>query len=250
MKKGLFSLAFAFATTIGFGQCDPVNTINEDFEGWTEINECWTGVSGTGMFLVENDVTFYTFMNPNVSMHLISPELVEGQYNLTFDFATVSMTGGETEGITVEVGTVTSNENAESFVSISQPRNTTVAVQSFSTPVTVTADTKYFAIKVTGAAPHSAAYVDNLVLTSTMGVADLESVKVSAYPNPVVDQLNFTSKDVISEVKIFNTNGQLVQVAKANDTKAVVNVASLKVGVYIAQVTTAKGTQTVKVVKK
>lgn len=251
MKKGLFSLVLAFAATIGFGQCEPVSSIDENFEGWTEINECWTDVGNGGMFLVENDVTFYTFMSPNVSMYLISPEIAEGQYNLTFDFATVSMSGDEeVEGITVEVGTVNSNENADSFVSISEPISTTIAVQNFNTPVTITADAKYFAIKVTGAAPHSAAYVDNLVLTSTMAVSDLEAVKVTAYPNPVVDQLNFTSKEIINEVKIFNTNGQLVQVATANDAKLSVSVGSLKSGIYVAQVTTAKGTQTIKVIKK
>lgn len=89
------------------------------------------------MFLVDGDVTLYTFDQPNRSMYLLSPEIVEGQYDLNFDFATVSMTGGETPGITVEVGIVTSNENADSFVSISEPIATTVAVQNFNVPVSI-----------------------------------------------------------------------------------------------------------------
>lgn len=250
MKKALFSLTLGLVTTIGFGQCDPQSSIDENFDGWTAVDPCWTGISNGGMFLVDGDVTFYTFDQPNRSMYLLSPEIVEGQYDLNFDFATVSMTGGETPGITVEVGIVTSNENADSFVSISEPIATTVAVQNFSVPVSISGDAKYFAIKVTAAGPHSAALVDNLVLTSDMSVSDLETVKVSAYPNPVIDQLNISSKQNIQEVRIFNVNGQLVLNTKVNNNATSLNVSSLKTGVYIAQITTDKGTETIKVIKK
>jgi len=250
MKKGLLSLVFALSAVAGFGQCNPVNGINENFDTWEEIDECWTGIGNGGMFLVGGDVTFYTFMNPDVSMYLISPEIVEGEYNLTFDFATSSMDGSEVEGITVEVGTVTSNENADSFVSVSDPIATTVAVQSFSTPLSISGDVKYFAIKVHGTAPHSAALIDNLVLTPNLAINDIDAVKVSVYPNPVVNKLNITAKEMIKEVKIFSMNGQLIQTAKFDNNLAVVNMSALKAGVYVAQVVTAKGTQTVKVVKK
>lgn len=103
---------------------------------------------------------------------------------------------------------------------------------------------------MTAAGPHSAALVDNLVLTSDMSVSDLETVKVSAYPNPVIDQLNISSKQNIQEVRIFNVNGQLVLNTKVNNNATSVNVSSLKTGVYIAQITTDKGTETIKVIKK
>lgn len=250
MKKTLFSLTLALATTFGFAQCDPQNSINENFDDWTAIDQCWTGIGNGGIFMVEGDVTFYSFMGANVSMYLISPEIVAGNYNLTFDFGTVSMTGGETEGITIEVGTLTSNANTDSFTSISEPIATTIAVQSFDVPVTITDDAKYFAIRVHSTTPHSASFVDNLVLNGAMSVSDLESIKVSAYPNPVTDQLNISSKQNIREVKIFNISGQLVLNAKANNNSTAVNVSSLKAGVYVAHVTTDKGTETIKVIKK
>ncbi len=250
MKKGLLSLVLAFVTITGFGQCDPVNGIDENFDTWTEIGECWTGVGNGGMFLVEGDVTFYSFMNPNLSMYLISPEIVEGEYNLTFDFATASMDGQEVDGITVEVGTVTSNANTDSFVSISDPIATTIATQSFEVPVTITGDVKYFAIKVATITPHSAALVDNLVLTPNLAVNDIDAIKVSVYPNPVVNELNITAKEAIKEVKIFSMTGQLVQSGKFNAHTASLNTSSLKAGVYVAQIVTAKGTQTIKMIKK
>lgn len=250
MKKALFSLTLALTATFGFSQCDPQSAINENFDDWSAIDPCWKGVANGGMFFVEGDVTFYSFMGADVSMYLISPEIVAGNYNLTFDFGTVSMDGQETEGITIEVGTVTNNANGDSFASVSSPIATTIATQSFTVPVTITSDAKYFAIKVHSTAPHSAALVDNLVLNGGMSVSDLESVKVSAYPNPVVDQLNITSKQNIKEVKIFNVNGQLVLNTKANNSSTTVNVSSLKSGIYVAQVTTDKGTETIKVIKK
>src|SRR5690606_9332855 len=107
--------------------------------------------------------------------------------DLTFDFSTATMGEGgeEVEGITVEVGTVTSNADADSFISISEPMATTLVPQVFSVPVSISGDAKYFAIKVHADAPHSAATVDNLVLTPSLGVKDVDAVKVSAYPNPV-----------------------------------------------------------------
>lgn len=251
MKKALFSLTLVLAATFGFAQCDPQSTINENFDDWTAIDPCWKGVTNGGMFFVEGDITFYSFMGADVSMYLISPEIVAGTYNLTFDFGTVTlMGGGETEGITIEAGTVTSNVNGDSFVASGEPIATTIAVQTYNVPVTITSEAKYFAIKVHSTIPHSAALVDNLVLNGVMNVSDLESVKVSAYPNPVVNQLNISSKQNIKEVKIFNVNGQLVLNTKANNNTTSVNVSTLKSGVYVAQITTDKGIETIKVIKK
>lgn len=251
MKKGLFSLMVGMAATLTFGQCDPVAQIDENFDTWSEeIGECWTGVGNGGMFLVEGDVTFYSFMSPNLSMYLISPEIVAGQYNLAFDFGTASMDGEEVEGITVEVGTVTSNANADTFVSISEPVATTIAAQTFNVPVTVEGDVKYFAIKVSTTTPHSAAWVDNVVLSPALAVNDIDAVKVSVYPNPVVNELNVSAQGTIKEVKIFSMNGQLVQAMKLNAGSGTVNMSGLKTGVYVAQIVTEKGIQTIKVVKK
>ncbi len=251
MKKVVFSLMFAFASVVGFGQCDPVAEINENFDDWTAIDECWTGVANGGMFMVEGDITFYTFMSPNLDMYLVSPEVLAGDYTLSFEFGTVSIDGEEVDGITVEVGTLTSNESTDSFVSLGDPISTTIATQSIDVPVTFTSDVKYFAVKVHGTAPHSAAWIDNLVLApATAGVNDLNSVKVQVYPNPVVNELNLTSDQNIQEVKIFSAAGQLIQTSKLNGKSTSVNVSALKAGVYVAQILTEKGVQTVKVLKK
>jgi len=251
MKKGLLSLVFAFAAVFASAQCDPVSSIDENFDDWEEINECWTGINNGGMFLVDGDITFYTFLTPNLDMYLISPEITAGDYTLSFDFGTASMDGEEVEGITVEAGTLTSNENADSFVSLGEAIETTIATQTMELQVTLTSDVKYFVIKVHAVAPHSAAIVDNLVLAPAVaGVNDLNNNVVQVYPNPVVDQMHISAESNIQEVKIYSLTGQLVQNLKLNGKSANLNVSALKAGVYVAQIITEKGVQTVKVLKK
>lgn len=73
--------------------------------------------------------------------------------------------------------------------------------------------------------------------------------EVKLYPNPVTDVLNIDSKDKVESVKIYNAAGQLVNQSKLDANKKI-NVASLTTGVYNVNVTTDKGSQTYKVIKK
>ena len=184
-------------------------------------------------------------------MFLSSPEVVVGDYNLTFDAMTVSMDGSQTEGVTVQVGTLTAAGDASTFVAIGESVTLLNEAQQIQLPLSLTADAKYIGVKISTTAPHSAAGIDNFVLTpATAGVNDLNQVKVQVYPNPVVNQLNLSSDQTIQEVKIYAVSGQLIQQNKLNAKSATVNVSSLKAGIYLAQIQTEKGMQTVKVVKK
>lgn len=87
-------------------------------------------------------------------------------------------------------------------------------------------------------------------VAGNMSVADVEMAKVQVYPNPVVNQLNVSAQENIKEVKIFSVNGQLITSVKPNVKSTVVNVSSLKPGVYVAQIFTESGVQTAKVIKK
>ena len=251
MKKIIFSLAFAGMATLGFGQCEPVSSINENFDSWEEIDECWSTVTNGGMIYADSNVTFYGFMGGGISMYLISPEIVAGDYALTFDASTLSLGGEQAEGVTLEVGTVTTAGDTSSFTSVSETYTLLNDGQSIQVPVSFTEENKYFAVKISVTAPHSAAGIDNLVLAAeTAGVKDLNDVKAQVYPNPVTDQMNISAEESIREVKIYNMAGQLAVSARPNNQTTVVNMASLKPGVYIAQIVTARGTQTTKVIKK
>lgn len=259
MKKGLLSLVMIFVAVFASAQCDPVSAINENFDTWEGdpfsgvmgIGECWSTIGNGGMIYGDHNVTFYSFSSPNINMFLSSPEVVAGDYNLTFDAMTISMDGSQTEGVAVEVGTLTSATDASTYVAISEPFALTNDAQSIQLPISLTADAKFIAVKISTTAPHSAAGIDNFVLVpETAGVNDLNQVKVQVYPNPIVNQMHISADANIQEVKIFSVSGQLVQNIKLNSKSTTLNVSALKAGVYIAQIKTEKGMQTVKVVKK
>jgi hypothetical protein len=251
MKKILCSLVFVLMTTIGFGQCDAVNSINEDFDNWEAIDPCWKTISNGGMIYPDSDVTFYAMAGAGISMYLISPEVVEGSYHLKMDGYTHSLNGSQTEGVRIQIGTVSNVNDASTFVAVSEEVNLLNDAQVIETGINFSGEAKYFAVKISVVTPHSAAGIDNLILEAvTAGTNDSEMSKMKLYPNPVSDQLNITSNDKIQEVKIFNVSGQLVASLKANATSATMNVSNLKAGVFMVQIQTEKGIQTSKLIKK
>lgn len=250
MKKLGLLLMLVLMSKSMYAQCDPQSEINENFDTWTSLDPCWKGINNGGMFLVEGDVTFYTFMTPNLSMYLISPEIVSGSYNLKFDFSTVSTNGEEVAGITVQAGLVSSTDSADSFVAISDPLSTTIAPQVMDVNLDLSGESKYFAIKVSAIAPHSAAMIDNLVLSPTMSTFDVVKSQLSIYPNPVQDFLHIDSKLDIQEVKIFGLDGRLILSQKVLSNQKDLNVSHLKSGTYIVQIKTEKEISVHKVLKK
>jgi len=255
MKKVLFSLLATFVVTVVSAQCEPVNSIDESFDSWVGnpfggemgIGECWSTEANGGYVYAEQNVTFYAFMSPNLDMYLILPEIVPGNYDLQFD---VAVAGDISDGITVETGTVESNDDVSTFDPFYAPNAVTAETQTVFQVIEVTEESRYYAIKVHTTAPHSAAFIDNLILSPRLSVSDVNEIKVNAYPNPVSDQLNITSKSLINEVSIYTLNGQLVKVQKAKSNATQIEVSDLRGGVYIAQVVTDKGTETIKVIKK
>jgi hypothetical protein len=255
MKKVLFSLLAIFAVATASAQCDPIASINENFDSWVGnpfggemgIGECWSTEPNGGYVYGEQNVTFYAFMSPNLDMYLILPEIVPGSYDLIFD---VAVAGDITDGITVETGTVESNDDVSTFDPFYDPNAVTGETQTISQVIQITEESRYYAIKIHTTAPHSAAFIDNLVLSPRLSVNDVNEIQVSAYPNPAVNQLNLTSKSQIKEVKIFGLNGELVKIQKANANSTQIEVSDLNAGIYIAQILTDKGIKTIKLIKK
>ena len=83
-----------------------------------------------------------------------------------------------------------------------------------------------------------------------LSVDDNNLVEVSTFPNPAVNNWNVRANENIQSVVIFNILGQQVMEVRPDRTQAVIDIASLQSGQYVARVTTAAGTQTVKLVKR
>ncbi len=85
---------------------------------------------------------------------------------------------------------------------------------------------------------------------TTMAVGEVNSKKVSYYPNPVRDILTITSKQKIETVHVYNVAGQKMNVpAKMNNNQ--IDMSRMAPGVYIISTIAADGTnESFKVIKK
>lgn len=83
-----------------------------------------------------------------------------------------------------------------------------------------------------------------------LAVDDATMANFSFYPNPVVDYLNFKTTKTISELSIYNAQGQqLLNISKVDDNK--INLSRLLSGLYIINTKFKDGTkESFKVIKK
>ncbi len=88
-----------------------------------------------------------------------------------------------------------------------------------------------------------------LNLTS-LAVSTVNKAQVKVYPNPVVDVLNIEADSKVSTVQVFDLTGKVVSSHALNAVKNQVNLSKLTPGVYVVNIQTEKGIQSVKIVKK
>jgi len=88
---------------------------------------------------------------------------------------------------------------------------------------------------------HVARDYATLTLSPSLAVDDLglAANKISLYPNPVKDVLNFTNVDKIKSVRIFDATGKQMPLQKSVSN---VNVSTLEKGVYFVEVEKVDGT--------
>jgi len=83
-----------------------------------------------------------------------------------------------------------------------------------------------------------------------LAVEDYQIQAVSVYPNPAQDRVFFQSAEAIQKITLYDFSGSKIKEFSPNSSKAEINVSGLSAGVYLAEIRTAKGSRTVKVVKK
>lgn len=72
----------------------------------------------------------------------------------------------------------------------------------------------------------------------------------SVYPNPTVNNWNVVSKEVITKIEITDVLGKSVLVKNNRSNQAIVYANDFRTGIYFAKITTTKGTQIIKLVRK
>ena len=99
----------------------------------------------------------------------------------------------------------------------------------------------------------NAYYIDDVVFAEgdiTMGVNDVSGSTISIYPTVSNDVVNVSAKSNISEVSVYNMNGQQVLKVAGQGTTAQVNVSALPAGTYVVKTVAGKETKSTKVVVK
>ena len=82
------------------------------------------------------------------------------------------------------------------------------------------------------------------------GLNSLDLSGLSAFPNPTADRWTIVSENgTITDVKMYNLQGELVLQTKANATSIEVDVTNFVAGIYLAHVSTEVGTRIMRVVK-
>jgi hypothetical protein len=79
-----------------------------------------------------------------------------------------------------------------------------------------------------------------------------ESLKVSAYPNPVTDKLNIQLPENLagSKISLVNTSGQLVFGGVLNNAYTTIDMANMPGGIYLLKIINGSQSSVTKIVKK
>ena len=93
-------------------------------------------------------------------------------------------------------------------------------------------------------------YFDNMRAENPLSTGDFATVDVSASPNPVDTNWNVRSNEVITQISIHNMLGQKVMEVTPEDIQAQMDLSHLGSQIYLATISTVKGSKTIKVIKR
>lgn len=78
---------------------------------------------------------------------------------------------------------------------------------------------------------------------------DFDSNSFSFYPNPTNDLVNFSSRNTIENITIYNLLGQEVLFQEVNSYEFIIDISNLSIGTYVGKVNTNGKSQSVKLIK-
>jgi hypothetical protein len=88
------------------------------------------------------------------------------------------------------------------------------------------------------------------VTITTLANQDFDMTKFSYYPNPVIDLLNISYSQDMTNVKVFNVIGQQLLSKEVNASSTQIDMSAYPNGAYFIQVATEDAMKTVRVIKK
>ncbi|RFN58912.1 T9SS type A sorting domain-containing protein [Marixanthomonas ophiurae] len=89
------------------------------------------------------------------------------------------------------------------------------------------------------------------VADEPLGVENEIVAEITSYPNPTAGEVTFGSKEVISNISIYNLLGQEVkQITGNNSNNFTIDISGLSAGNYIAKVQAGKAVESIKLIKQ
>lgn len=87
---------------------------------------------------------------------------------------------------------------------------------------------------------------------NAMSTEDLSGANsIQVFPNPIIDNVNFKSKNTIHEISIYDMTGKKVLSSEKQSSSSVqMSATSLPAGIYTARIKTNKGFESLKLIKK
>lgn len=85
-----------------------------------------------------------------------------------------------------------------------------------------------------------------LVKNTSLSTNQIDKSKASVYPNPVQNQLNVESQEIINNIEIFDLLGKQILVSEEKS----IDVSGLQSGIYLLKITTNNGILTQKIIKQ
>ncbi len=84
---------------------------------------------------------------------------------------------------------------------------------------------------------------------TSLSTSDFDSNSFSFYPNPTIDVVNFSSKDRIENITIYNILGQEVLFQEVNSSEFVLDIKNLSNGTYVGKLNNNNKSQSFKMIK-
>ena len=113
-----------------------------------------------------------------------------------------------------------------------------------------TTDVYYFGFQAYSMANQSQLFLDNIEVTGSLSIPELDKNTLTYYPNPVKDLLHLSFSNEISKVVVINLLGQKVKEFQLNSTNTSLNLSELPTGTYLLKVISDNLTKTIKVIKE
>jgi hypothetical protein len=185
---------------------------------------------------------------PGVNMDLSTGESLSFQYNSGYDngFALAVLYSNNFDGTTGGIATATWTDITSNFTI---PAGSSSAYGTLATAgsmnVSALTGTVYFAFRYTGAATGTTTTVqiDNILLSGTVGINEVNLFETAVYPNPVSDILTISEA---SNITVTSVTGQIV--LKASNSTSV-DMSNLTKGMYIVTIENREGIRSEKIFK-